>query len=69
MNEQKLPKEGENLPGVPLLLDSTGKPIRVLTREERERASKDWDEEFMCDKRIASFFRKWGAQHEKRQNA
>ena len=52
MNEQKLPKEGENLPGVPLLLDSTGKPIRVLTREERERASKDWDEEFMCDKRI-----------------
>ena len=65
MNEQKTIEE-ENLPGVPLLLGPGGKVIRALTPEEYERAHKNFDEEFMCDKDIASLLRRCREQQKKK---
>ena len=65
-NEQRLPKEGENLPGVPLLLGPGGKVIRALTPEEYERGHKNFDDEYMCDKDIASLLRRCREQQKRK---
>ncbi len=59
MDEQKTIEE-ENLPGVPLLYDSNGKLIGVMSEEEYERAHKDFDDEYMCPKCIADWKRSMG---------
>ena len=59
-------QEEEKLqPGVNYLYDETGKMIGVLSEEECERARKDFDEEFMCAKPMASLLRLCREQQKK----
>ena len=66
MDEQKTIEEEEPKPGVRYLYDSTGKLIGELSQEDYERGHKNFDDEFMCDKDIASLLRRCREQQKKK---
>ena len=51
------------------LFNANGEFVRWISPKEKAEMSKDYDEEFMCHKLMASYLRKFQRRHEQKQNA